>query len=200
MFPQRVRLRYSLRALLILLTLVAIWMGYWSVSAAKQKAGTAAIREMGGSVLYNYQVRNGMTMNGVPPGPDWLRRLLGRDWFDTVVFVEFYSKPGNATDEQLAAALSKLPRVFALHLHRPQVGETTLKTVSGMRQLEVLGLVGPNITDDSLQYIYPLRNLRQLNLRGTNISDAGIKTIQAAIPSVFINNQRTPETKGGIFE
>jgi hypothetical protein len=186
------RLRYSVRALLILLTAVAIWLGYLATSAKKQRDATAAIREMGGSVLYHYQISHGEVVKTPPPGPSWLRNLLGRDWFDTVIFVEFYNKPGKGTDEELASAISKLPRLDTLHLTKVKVGETTLKTISGMTQLGCLTFHGPNFTDDSLQYIYPLRKLRQLNLDDTKVTDAGVKSVQAAIPSVYISSYRNP--------
>ena len=87
---QRLPIRFGLRTLLILITLIALSLGWWSSSAMKQSRATVAISTLGGSVTYDYQAATGVfNRNATPAGPLWLRRLIGRDWFDTVHGVGF---------------------------------------------------------------------------------------------------------------
>jgi hypothetical protein len=71
-------LRFSIHTLLIVLTIFCVWLGWKVEQARKQREVAALVHEMGGRVRYDYQP------NAKPPGPQWLRKQLGRHFFDDV--------------------------------------------------------------------------------------------------------------------
>ena len=85
-----------MRTLLVLAALCPIassWLSVRLQHLKRQREAIVEIESSGGLVFYDYQVsRNGLTdspdWNQVPPGPNWLRRWLGDDFFATVVGME----------------------------------------------------------------------------------------------------------------
>jgi hypothetical protein len=74
------------------MTLVCIgmsWVGVKMQKARRQKEAVEAIKALGGSVEYDYQVDAPLflTTEVEPPTPQWLRRLFGDDLFMNVVLV-----------------------------------------------------------------------------------------------------------------
>src|SRR5688572_22036394 len=87
--PRRRWIRFSLRTLLILLTLACLWLGWQAKRARDQRQAIATIRAAAGTVLYTYQ----FDANGVfadygnklkPLAPAWLRDALGQDFFISI--------------------------------------------------------------------------------------------------------------------
>ena len=63
--------------------------------ARQQQAAIGAIEDVGGTVMYRFE-RLG---EPEPPGPRWMRKLIGDEYFVTVVDVAFWNP--NTTDEDL---------------------------------------------------------------------------------------------------
>ena len=96
----RIRLQYSLRSLLLLVTLTCVflaWFGPRYRAACEQRAAVAGVRGLGANVYYDYEHHADRPWptdgSGVgpsaPPGPAWARRLLGIDFFADAVEVRF---------------------------------------------------------------------------------------------------------------
>src|SRR5262245_17910828 len=84
--PPRRWLRFSLRTLLLALTLACVALGWWVHKAERQRRAVAAIRAAGGYVEYDYERdgrRRGLR-NPTPPGPVWLHSVVGVDYFADV--------------------------------------------------------------------------------------------------------------------
>ena len=101
---RRFRFQYSLRSLMLLVLLASLGMSWYAVRAKKareQKAAVEEIRKLGGMVHYDYLggVRSSRP-RADPPGPAWLRNLLGDDFVATVVEVRFHSP--TLTERRLA--------------------------------------------------------------------------------------------------
>ena len=82
--------QFSLRSLLLLFLFCTIpfgWLGVKMQRAREQKQAVEAIKKLGGRVQYDYQRdASGAPIKGAkPPGPAWLRQLLGDDCFTNVV-------------------------------------------------------------------------------------------------------------------
>jgi hypothetical protein len=103
--------QYSLRALLVVVTLCALacsWLGVKLQQAWRQRAAVAVVQELGGRVLYDwlYEAKGNMLRKAQPPGSPWLRRLLGDDLFQSVYYVNLTGTPvTDAGIEKLQAAL-----------------------------------------------------------------------------------------------
>ena len=90
---ERRRYQYSLRVLLLLPLVCAIpcsWVACRVQRAARQKAAVRGIVETGGSVTYDYEAEarsHHWPSKPEPPGPPWLRALLGEDFFSRVIYL-----------------------------------------------------------------------------------------------------------------
>ena len=113
----RLWLRFSVRTLLILTALVAVWLGVLANRVHKQRAAVAAIEAAGGTVYYDWQ---GMPWElaererlpfEVISHPRWLVRLYGRENLEDVVRVSFGHAP---VDGELVGHLRSLPELKTL--------------------------------------------------------------------------------------
>ena len=55
-------LRFRLRTLMLLVTLLSIWLGLVTARARRQQAAVDAIRKLGGTVYYDYQLKKAGTV------------------------------------------------------------------------------------------------------------------------------------------
>ena len=87
--PRRRRFRFSLRTLLVFVTVASAgcgWLGYKVRQARRQREAVEVIQRLDGSVKYDYQFDSDESLieSPLPPGPIWLRKLLGDDFFANV--------------------------------------------------------------------------------------------------------------------
>jgi hypothetical protein len=86
--PWRTYLRFRVRGLIVFVLVMGAWLG-WTVRGARiQREAVAAIEKAGGSVCYDWQLRN---RSGIPVGGPWAPRslvdLIGVEYFGHVVAV-----------------------------------------------------------------------------------------------------------------
>ena len=183
----RVRFQFSIRLLLILTVVVAIpfsWLAVEMKAAKEQQEAVKEIGKLGGSIEYDWED----DASGVPnaPGPEWLRKLLGDDFFGAVVGDingrEF-------TDEGLAH-LAGLTRLHWLIFNNTQITDAGLANLAGLTQLQQLSLNDTQITDGGLAHLAGLNQLHYLNLDGTQITDAGLKHLEGLtqLRVLYLNN------------
>ncbi len=91
--PKRRWHQYSLRTLLIFVTLFAIACSWFAVKmqqARKQREAVEAIEKLGGWVIYDNQFDDSddIWKDRKPAVSAWLRKILGDDFFRTVVSAE----------------------------------------------------------------------------------------------------------------
>ena len=186
--PKRRWYQFSLRTLLVFVLLVSVglnWLGVKMHQARKQREAVEAILEAGGEVAYGYQFKeDGASVPGAtPPGPAWLRKLLGDDFFRDVIRVSLELDSGGAELEHLEG-LSELRRV---NLASTQVTDVGLEHIKGLTKLETLFLDDTKITDTGLEHLKGLTNLKSLGLSHTQVTDEGTKNLQEALPNCVID-------------
>jgi hypothetical protein len=117
-------LRFSIRTLLIVLTIFCVALGWKVERARKQREAVAWVHEMGGSVNYDYEFDDdgSSATDAKPPGSEWLRKHLGRDFFDDVVRVSLTEV--GVSD---VTPLSGLTSLVELYLEGPQVSEEAVE-------------------------------------------------------------------------
>ena len=91
-------LQFSLRTLLVFVTLSAFASGWFAVKmqrVRRQREAVSAIRAASGLVWYDYEV-NARPTGSVPkpPGPAWMRKLLGDDCFAKVAWADVRDDAG----------------------------------------------------------------------------------------------------------
>ena len=89
--PKRKRrwFRFSLKMFVVVLTVFCVWLGLLVHRVNKQKEAVQWVKDQGGAVFYDFEwnVEGGQIDDPQPPGPDWLRELIGVDYFADVVKV-----------------------------------------------------------------------------------------------------------------
>jgi hypothetical protein len=207
--------QFSLRTLLVFVTLSAIpcsWVGMRmrqaERQAERQRAAVEGItnagtEEGGGVVWYDCDDDSqGIVITGKTPGPAWLRRILGDD---------FFRHPIGAivtTDEGLVYA-KRLPELQKLQAYgykwegdeghmvlaiKTKVTNTGLQHLVELTQLRFLSLDYAKITDAGLGHLKRMTRLQGLSLIGTDVTEPGVRELQQALPSCKI--ELRPPTKG----
>lgn len=208
-------LRFSLRTLLVVVTVFGVWLGVKVGQARRQKEAVEALLQLGATVRYAHQ-RNDANPTEFDSDkdlgvPGWLRRMAGDHFFQTVALIQF---SGPVTDKELVH-LAALAHVECLHfgqesyeeidvtdaglghLPRPdrlthlaaantRIGDAFLKRLTGATGLEVLHLSGTRVTDEGLRALPPLPKLKYLGLSYTSVSDAGLAAALKDVSSLEI--------------
>lgn len=186
--PRRRWYQYRLRTLLVAVTLVGCgmgWLGFKIRIAARQEADVAALVKLGGSVEYDYDTdgHGNRVYNAVPPGPKWLRALLGDDLFRNVTGFDLTDTP--ATDIELKH-LRHLTALEWLHLDGTQITDAGLEQLEELTKLKELTLVRTQVTDAGMDHLKGLVELGELHLYGGQVTSAGAKKLQQALPDCQI--------------
>jgi hypothetical protein len=162
--PRRRRYQFTLRTLLIFVTLAGCGFGLLGMKvreARRQAAAVAAIEKLGGQVFYDYQFdsQDRFLPYAVLPGPLLFHALLPDDFFRTVHAVELAGAPLTAADLE---NLKSLPRLAILRFH------------------------GSTIADAELVYLKELTTLKQLDFDDTQVTEAGMKKLNRELPDCVI--------------
>ena len=123
----------------------------------KQREVVEEIQKAGGEVAYDYQHDQHDTTSK-PPGPRWLRELLGDDFFADVTRVFRLTEPG--FDDALLPRIGQLTRLQELLLRG--IDDAGLKHLKGLTQLHSLDLGLTKVGDAGLEHLKGLTQLRAL--------------------------------------
>ena len=129
--PRRRWFQFSLRTLLVLVAVVAVWLALLVNAARKQREAVAAIEALGGRIVYEHG-------SNLPPGPKWLRELIGEEYFF---------------------------RIIAVGLSSTQITDSGLEHLEGLTSLQTLVLDDTQITDAGLEHVKGLTSLQTLVLK-----------------------------------
>jgi hypothetical protein len=208
----RLRFQFSIRSLLVLTVAVALpfsWLAVAMREPKQEREAAKAIEKVGGRISWGQ--RYSQFLPAGPNGelqmqePEWLRNLLGDDFFCGVFEVNFENIP--VTDADLAHLegmsqldelslnntevtdvglkhLQGLCHLTALGLDNTRITDTGLQRLRGLRELRTLGLAGTHVTDVGLEHLKRLKLLRWLDLRGTQVTDEGVEKLRPALPNI----------------
>ncbi len=174
----RRRFQFSLRSLLVLVVVVAVpcsWLAVEMKKAKEQGEAVRAVRDLHGSVHYDYESEDPFGTSWPPPGPVWLRNLVGHDVLSDVNWVILEGT--NVTDADLYQ-LNGLPLLRVLNLKGTKVTDAGLEHLKELRQLRVLTLDSTKVTNAGLECVEGLTELRNLSLDETDVTDAGLKHLR----------------------
>jgi hypothetical protein len=214
----RLKLRwyqYSLRTLLIAMTIPGLWVGLERIWAQREERAAALFAARGGEVGRTYQwdllttrLLPESSLPGVPR-QHWLRSLLGDECFTGVVYL--WLSGTSVTDDDLAT-VRILHSLFELDLSNTEVSDVGIAHSRSLNHLQTLSLSDTKVTGSGLS---PLRALPQLvflildvdqlspagvaNLRAcpqlqfislrsrTGLTDEQLERVRAAIPGVYVD-------------
>ncbi|MEX2118862.1 MAG: hypothetical protein WD847_04565 [Pirellulales bacterium] len=188
-------LQFSLRWLLVIVTVSGIGLGLVVSRVERQRQAVAAIRGAGGVVFYDFEDPTSPVpaVRGELPGPDWLCRLLGVDYFAEVTKATL---PG-ATDATVAH-LSGLTSLKELSLYSTQVSDAGLAHLSQLTSLQGLRLGGTQVRDAGLAHLSRSTSLQRLSLNGTQVTDGGLVHLSGLTSLQGLNLQGTQVGDAGV--
>ncbi len=175
--PRRRWFQFSVRSVLIAMTLFGVWFGLRMDRARRQQKAVAVLRERGG-VLYESQFQcEGLSARfgkAAPWGPKWLRAIVGDDFFDRVRAAWLTESPN---DDDLTY-LRDLPDIESLIISSNYVTGKGVEHLQGLTSLKELILGRNKLTDADLAHLEPLQELRYLNVL-CSMSDRAVESLAA---------------------
>lgn len=201
------RWRYSLRALLLLVTVIGIGLAWWVNGPRKQAQVIHYIREQGGLVesrpvagqwladrldgLYGVRVRY-VLLDGHAATDEALIRLrhlthleslsIGRGWGTAYPGGIRANEVAPLTDRGMESLgrLTSLKRLEIVGAY--SVSEEGLSHLSHLENLGRLEFIDTPVTDEGLERIAEsLPNLWSLSLRGTEVTDEGLRHVKRLV-------------------
>lgn len=147
--------RFSLSTLLVLTTILCLFLGVKVRQLRLQRLATTWVLDHGGTIVYERQVMDQPHVSRPdvgPPGPKWLRAVIGDDYFDTPYGIQFLRDPVGDISQ-----LRSFPTLRTLAIYGDEVDDIT--PLAELRELEALGLRCHSDCDLS-----PLKGLEKLRI------------------------------------
>jgi len=157
--PNRRRLQYRLRTLLLAMTLAGVALGSWLAYVRPYRVQARAaekLRALGAKV----ETR--------PGAPGWLCRLFGEEHFLDVVAVQLEHCRFKADD---LAALEDLPRLERLYLAATDLDDKGLSHLRRLKRLKRLSLWKTRVTDKGAEHLAGLAELEVLDVHQTELTE-----------------------------
>lgn len=198
------RLRFSLRLLLVTLTLLCLALGWWTHRAREQRRIVERIREAGGRIYYDFERERIGQYFGVHVGyrESDQNRFGGQRWKSPVpqewldwLGVDFFHVPIHAEARGLdpVADMLRLTSLEELAIESSQLSDTHLSVIQRLSRLRSLYIL-PNdhwgiqigypkttkLGDRSLAAIGHLPRIEYLHFYGDRITAEGLKSLAAA--------------------
>src|SRR5262249_32517948 len=92
--PKRRWITFSLRTLLIVMTLLCVGIGWKMNKVGNWRRAVAEAQRLGATITYFHDL-DATTSPAEPPGPKWLRRIFGDDFFEEVSQIQIYNDQAN---------------------------------------------------------------------------------------------------------
>ena len=130
-------MRFSLRTLLVITTVLFVWLGHLAEQVHQQRAVVRATDRLHGSVGYDDSLSDS-------PWRRWLGSRLGRE---TTANIEAVYLGGTTAGDDDLALLKKLPRLRTVVLTSSPVTDAGLGHLHGLTTLETIDLRFTGVTD-----------------------------------------------------
>ncbi len=167
--PKRRWFQYSLRTLLVFVTVCALacsWLAVKMRQAERQREAAKAIEKLGGQVFWDSKASR---------RPAWLRKLVDSVFFDSVRSVDLSGT--KVTDVELEY-ITKLSQLRELSLNESKITDARLAKLKALSQLQRLGIEDAEVTDPGLEHLGGFSQLQDLDLASTRVGDAGLKHLK----------------------
>lgn len=204
-------LRYTLRTLLILLTILAILVGGWAERGRRQARAMKILADARSTGHYDFQFKSGQwsweEFDGrrTSPAPPWLLQSLGPDYFHRVLSVTIWRHE----DLRPLATLRSLEAVF---YRTADSTDEDLRQIAALPELRYLKIEplhwvsdSPppagwgHVTDHGLACLAAAPKLATINLQMEEVSDTGLFALGSmrALRSVTLRPKRDMTTPAG---
>jgi hypothetical protein len=168
----RLRFRFSLRSLLLLVAVVAIPLASHVNRVRNQRLVVAELSSVGGGVIYDYDFQQPSLQE--PTGPRWLRSMVGDDFFAQVSEVDINH---DQVTDQMLARIATLPALSNLLLCSGRISDSGLGHLAELSTLQRVDVQSPGISDASLAQLAKIKGLKYLTVSSPKLTDAGLEYI-----------------------
>jgi hypothetical protein len=179
--------QFRLATLLLLITVFGVWLGIRVNRANRQRAAVAAITGRKGLVKYDYQRDlDPKTAEPQPPGPKWLRALIGDAYFCDVASVDFATDYWgrrkelglSKVDDEGLACLELIPQVTVLELgNNRAITDAGLVHLKSLKNLRSVYLYRSRVVGPGFIHFDGMHDLQVLKLSETPLTDEGLTHI-----------------------
>jgi hypothetical protein len=134
---------------LVLVTAAGIgmcWVAQRMQASMRQHEAVEAILETGGGVRFDFEIdQSGNPLpKASPPGPTWVRYLMGDDFCSNVVEAEVQA-------DTALECVKDLPQLHRLHLFSKAITDAGLEHLEQLPQLETLFLEKTKVTEQGIR-------------------------------------------------
>jgi hypothetical protein len=170
----RAWMRFSLRAVILVLTMGCIGLAYFFNHCRRERAAVDAVVRAGGKVSFE---RQGETPT--QKVPVWLRSLLGEEPFRTPLYVTLRGK--EIDDEFLASHLPAFGSAERLVIKSPNVSDKGLAYLPNKAAYEILWLDCAEVTDAGMEHLAVLKRIDSLALNCDRLTPVGIRRLKGLV-------------------
>jgi hypothetical protein len=167
----RTWMRFSLRAVILVLTMGCIALAYFFNQCRRERAAVDAVVKAGGKVSFE---RQGETPTQNVPA--WLRSMLGEEPFRTPLYVTFRGE--EVDDELLASHLPAFGSAERIVVISPNVSDQGLAYLPKNAAYEILWLDCAEVTDAGMEHLAALKRIDSLALNCDRLTPAGIRRLK----------------------
>ena len=196
----RWRFQFGIRSLLAFCVACSIAVGWLAVErnrARRQAEVVEWIGTIGGWSQYDWEVDADYDpiKNPESPGPGWLLKTLGVDFFSVVVESGLY---GSSITDAGLEQLKELSQLHWLNLNGTKITDAGLEQLKELSQLHWLTLNGTKITDAGLEHLKGLTQLHNLWLDNTGVTDTGLEHLTELTQLQWLDLASTRLTDAGL--
>ena len=190
--PRRRFLHLSVRALMVVVLVLAVGLGWIANRSHPRRVAVAKIREAGGSVKFDYEFANSKPIKGgASPYPNWARKALGDESFHNIVQASLpLAKHDAKESKDLMAALARLDRLETLYISDLPRDGGGLAPLAGLTRMKTLTLARSSyVTDDDLAHLARMDDLEHFFVEwGDPITGRGLAHLATDHPRLVSLN------------
>lgn len=182
-------LRFRLRTLLLLVTILSVWLGLHVRSVQIQRNAVVAIQKYGGWIRYDFQYPTGdyspqaFDPKARSPIPAFVLERLGVDFFHAVVMVSLnYSEDSGKREENpnrsdvALEIIPSFPKLSVLLLQESQASDESMRYLAELKNLEYLYMWDVHsVTDAGVAHLKDLSHLHYVHLSSSQITDKSLE-------------------------
>lgn len=202
--PAERRFRFSLRGMLVGITVFALWLGVIGVDLLRWGRQATAVVQLYGhgiilpsaTLMVPFRDMTGVDVRadaGISALLDHAGSFAGLQWADF--------RGGGVTDAGLVrvAELERFPKLRSVAFSNCNITDAGLERLAEWKALEEVTFLGcGKITDAGLQHLVDLPRLREVNLMSPSISDGGIAWLQSMPNLQRVHLHETKATEAGV--
>jgi hypothetical protein len=213
----RYRLRFSVRLLLLFVGILAVLFavgGKRVADARKQRQLISLIQSYGGENHHELNFTDAqertirfpnMDFSPSLPGPQWLRRRLGDEYFVSVTEAFWDKASHRVLDDAMFAEFADTLRSQGLTcppglvFSELPITDLTLKKLATFPHVASLHIVNcPGVTDAGMVHLQSLKHLRRLDLSGSSVTDEGMVHLSGLSKLRELSLRRTSVSDAGL--